>query len=182
MKLFDYIPIPGYEDSYAINKNGTVLSIERFVPDSGRGGRIYKERILRQRKDKDGYMKVTLSKNGKLKEWMVHRLVALTFISNPKNYPCINHKGENKENNYVDNLEWCTVQYNNIYSDRVSRVANKRKKKIAKYDLNGNLICIYNSIKDAILDISGYKSNLIRCCKGKANSYKNYIWKYYEIV
>lgn len=87
-----------------------------------------------------------------------------------------------KENNYVNNLEWCTVQYNNIYSDRVSRVANKRKKKIAKYDLNGNLICIYNSIKDAILDISGYKSNLIRCCKGKANSYKNYIWKYYEIV
>lgn len=58
-----------------------------------------------------------LYKNGKAKKIKMHRLVAETFIPNPNNYPCVNHKDENKLNNCVDNLEWCTYSYNNSYNN-----------------------------------------------------------------
>jgi hypothetical protein len=55
------------------------------------------------------------SKNGKAKRESVHRLVALTFIENPNNYPCVNHKDETRTNNNVENLEWCSHKYNSNY-------------------------------------------------------------------
>ena len=66
-------------------------------------------------------MKVYLSKNGKTKAEYVHRLVALAFIPNPDNKPQVNHKDENKQNNYVDNLEWATCKENVNYGTRSTR-------------------------------------------------------------
>ena len=71
--------------------------------------RIVKEKFLKKYEDKDGYIKVSLNKNAKSKAYAVHRLIAGAFIPNPNNYPCINHKDENKQNNKLENLEWCTV-------------------------------------------------------------------------
>ena len=64
---------------------------------------------------------------GKSKKALVHRLVAEAFLENPENLPCINHKDENKLNNCVDNLEWCTIAYNNCYGDRLKRVSEANK-------------------------------------------------------
>lgn len=83
--------------------------------------------VLKLRVDKDGYYRVMIKKDKKDKLFGVHRLVALTFISNPNNYPCVNHKDENKQNNCVDNLEWCTVQYNDTYGTARQRAAEKTR-------------------------------------------------------
>lgn len=109
--------IPGYEGSYQVSNRGRVKSLLR--------NRI---RILKPRKRSRGmkYLNVALFTNGKRKEESIHRLVALAFLPNPNNYPVINHKDENPGNNHVDNLEWCTVEYNYKYSEK-TRLKNLRK-------------------------------------------------------
>lgn len=94
--------IPGWEGLYSATTDGRIYS-ER--------NKIYLKPFL----DKDGYYTVNLSKNGKAKTYRVHRLVAQTFLENPNDLPCINHKDENRINNCVKNLEFCTIEYNNQY-------------------------------------------------------------------
>lgn len=60
----------------------------------------------------------------------IHRLVAEAYIPNPNEYPCVNHKNEVKTDNYINNLEWCTIAYNNIYGDRAIKVGAKTRKKV----------------------------------------------------
>ena len=75
----------------------------------------------------NNYTHITLSKNNKLKAYLLHRLVAEAFIPNPENKPCINHKDCNRQNNRADNLEWCTQKENIQYMDKLKRrVANKK--------------------------------------------------------
>jgi hypothetical protein len=75
----------------------------------------------------NNYTYITLSKNNKLKAYLLHRLVAEAFIPNPENKPCINHKDCNRQNNRTDNLEWCTQKENIQYMDKLKRrVANKK--------------------------------------------------------
>lgn len=96
-----YVKIEDYPN-YEVSNLGNV----RRIRD---GHQMYKE------KSKAGYLRVGLSKNGKYTHLLVHRLVAKAFIPNENNYPQVNHIDENKENNRVDNLEWCTASYNARY-------------------------------------------------------------------
>lgn len=177
----EWYDIIGYEGLYQINTNGVVKSLERFNKDSGRCGRFYKERILKICTDKYGYLQVVLYKNGKSKTFKIHKLVANQFIPNPLKLTSINHIDENKLNNNVCNLEWCTTKYNNNYNNRQLKIAEKRKKKVAKYDKYNNIISIYNSVTEAANSIKGYKGYIIKCCKGSQEFYKNFKWRYYEI-
>lgn len=93
--------IEGYEGKYQVSNTGEVKSLNY----RGSG----KTKLLRQTADKDGYKCVIFCKNGKVKGYKVHRLVAIAFIPNPNSLPIINHKDEDKTNNCVDNLEWCDV-------------------------------------------------------------------------
>lgn len=98
--------IAGYEGLYEVSNKGRVRS-----------------KTLRLRSPsytKDGYHKLNLSNKGKCTTHQVHRLVALAFLPNPLGLPHVNHKDEDKENNDVSNLEWCTAQYNSVYSHGVS--------------------------------------------------------------
>ena len=121
--------IKGYEDLYQISNYGEVKSLEKKAGFSTR-----KEKILKQHLDKDGYVKVYLCKNNKVKFLSVHRLIAEAFIPNPNNFPQINHKDENKQNNKIENLEWCTCKYNINYGTRTKRqketIKNERSNKI----------------------------------------------------
>lgn len=116
--------IKGYEGIYQVSNLGNVRSLDRYVRN-GQGLRLIKSRLLKLKAYED-YIMVTLSHKNVHKQCCVHRLVAETFINNPNNYPCINHKDCNKLNNNVENLEWCTYQYNNIYGDRLEKTAKTK--------------------------------------------------------
>ena len=98
-------PIKGYEGLYEVSNKGRVKSFSRKEPF-----------ILKYNVTEDGYYRVCLYKNTKYKKHLVHRLVAQAFIENPMNLEMINHKDEDKTNNCVENLEWCTHSYNQKYS------------------------------------------------------------------
>ena len=95
----------GYEGLYKIDKDGNIYSLPRK-------GTVKHIRKISQNKNKFGYMQVVLIKDNKMKTYLVHRLVAIAFIPNLDNLPQVNHKDGNKQNNVVDNLEWCSVSYN----------------------------------------------------------------------
>lgn len=105
-------PIPGYENFYEASNLGRIKSLEekRFMPVNNTYA-TYKERIIRQSKTIDGYLKVTLSKKNK-KCFLSHRLIGLTFIDNPQNKPEINHKKGIKSDNRCWMLEWCNPNEN----------------------------------------------------------------------
>ena len=120
--------IRGYGGMYQVSSHGRVRSLDRVVERKGRGTLFIKGRILTQSDDTHGYMKVNLTKHDKKRTFKVHRLVAIHFLDNPNNLPCVNHKDENKLNNNVDNLEWCTKAYNNSYGTKAKRQSETRKK------------------------------------------------------
>lgn len=116
--------IKNYEGLYKISNLGRVKSLPKYA------GRSYrKEKILKTYLDKNGYVKVILCKNNKTRFLSIHRLLAEAFIPNPNDYPQINHKDENKQNNSLNNLEWCTCKYNINYGTRTKRDVEKRKMK-----------------------------------------------------
>lgn len=98
-------------DNYEISNYGRVRSIQRKTSDE----RNIKEKILSPYTDWNGYLKVRLYNNNGSKKFFVHRLVAFHFLKNINNYEQINHKDENKKNNCVENLEWCSRKYNMNY-------------------------------------------------------------------
>ena len=118
-------PIKGYENLYEISSRGRIKSVDRYV--KGRYGnlRFQKGGIRKTTCNSRGYPAIALCKDGKYKMFNIHRLVAKAFIPNPDNLPEINHKDENKENNCVDNLEWCTRKYNMNYGTTQYRIHNK---------------------------------------------------------
>ena len=159
--------IEGYEGLYQVSNLGRVKSLR----DKNNKKR---ELILKPKTMRNGYLKVDLCKNGKQKTFTVHRLVATVFISNPKNFPVVNHKDENKLNNNISNLEWCTVLYNNCYGTRLKKV---------KCITTGE---IFNSISKASKKYKCSPSHIVENCKGKIKSCgklpdgKKLIWKYYK--
>lgn len=155
-------PVKHYEGFYEVSNYGRVKSIERdvFMYD-GTKSRHVKEHFVPHHDNGKGYLYVILYKNNVSKREYVHRIVAMAFIPNPDNLPQVNHKDEDKQNNYVDNLEWCTCKYNNNYGNHISNMVNTcrengtydRFSKIMKEN-NPNarkVICdgiIFNTIKD----------------------------------
>lgn len=115
-----------YTGHYKINKLGDVYSYKS-------------NRLLSKCKDKDGYCRAMLSKDGKIKTFKVHRLVAFMFIATTdKTKQMVNHRDENKENNHVSNLEWCTVSENNNYGTRQQRVHKQRRKTMSTEEWKQN--------------------------------------------
>jgi hypothetical protein len=108
--------IEGYEGLYEISDVGQVRSLDKIIPYPNGSKRLYKGKIIKPAIH-NGYYAVTLHKNGFKKTLKIHRLVATHFIPNPQNLPCVNHKDENKLNNHVENLEWCTIKYNSNYGN-----------------------------------------------------------------
>ena len=101
-------PVPGYEGLYEASTLGNIRN-------------AINGRVLRQSNHRQGYKLVGLHKDKKLKTHTVHRLIAKAFIENPNGYNEVNHKDENKANNNIENLEWCTRMYNVHYGTGLAR-------------------------------------------------------------
>ena len=166
----EWKPIPGYEGKYEISNWGRVKSYK--LDSNGK--------ILAPARYRNGYYFVSLSKDGKRKNCTIHRIVATAFIPNPDNLPEVNHKDENKRNNYLGNLEWCDHSYNNSYGTKNQRTAEKLGKPVVQLDKQGNFITEHKSIREASRVTSIAPINICRCCKHK-DGYKSrggFIWIY----
>lgn len=131
---------------------GNVKFLDRWVEYKNGYKRFYKEELKKPRL-KNGYQFVRLSKEGKHTEISVHRLVLQTFKpnQNPELYTQINHIDENKENNKLDNLEWCTAEENNNHGTRKERATKTRRLHFVptvQLDLKGNIINVYYQKED----------------------------------
>jgi hypothetical protein len=175
--------IPNYEGLYQVSNLGRVKVLDRDV-NSGiknninvkRKGKILKQYV------KNGYLQVTLTVNNKRKYINVHRLVAQAFIPNPNNLPQVNHKDENKQNNYVENLEWCSAKYNCNYGSRNKRIYNVtsfKKIGVNVYDKNYILIKTFGSISEAMKETHHSYKTIINFCKD-INKDQDFIWRYAE--
>ena len=163
-----------YEGLYKVSNLGRILSLN--YKNTG------KAELMTPVERKDGYSVVGLWKNRKSKTCLVHRLVAQTFLPNPDNLPEINHIDENKENNRVENLEWCTSEYNNNYGTRNERAAKantngKCSKKVLQFTLDGIFIREWPSTNEC--GRNGFNQTKVSaCCRGERKTHKGYIWKY----
>lgn len=170
--------VVGYEGIYQVSNMGNVRSLHY--------GRC-KLRVLR--KNRNGYLAVDLCKNYKIQNFRVHRLVALAFIPNPNNYGDVNHKNEDKTDNRVENLEWCTRKYNNNYGTRNNRHSAtvkgnrfSKRRSVIECDVNGNFIAEYESIAAAARS-KGISTSTIGSCLSHRKYSKTAggsIWKYKE--
>ena len=180
--------IKDYEDYYQISNLGNVRS-KTHIRKNGKDEKhicVSNGKILNPGKDSNGYSVVVFSKNGKTKSYRIHRLVAQTFIPNPNNYRCVNHKDENKQNNNLNNLEWCNHIYNNNYGTKKERLKLSQQKRVGKkvnqYDLKGNFIRQWNCIMEAERYLKRKRANvnICACCRNKQKTAFGYIWRYGE--
>ena len=143
--------IPNYENKYAATEDGRIYSYR-------------KKDFLKPWLSAKGYLSVELYKNGRGKKFLVHRLIAETFLDNPNELPQVNHIDEDKTNNCVSNLEYCDNKYNNIYS---------HGKKIQCVETG----IIYDSITEAAQAINRSPNGICSCLNGKQNVCAGYHWK-----
>lgn len=173
--------IKGYENLYQVSNTGKIKSLERYGNSKSNGKFLIKEKIRKTTTTTAGYEYVVLANNGKNKTILVHRLVAETFIPNPENKKCVNHKDENKSNNNVENLEWCDYEYNNTYKDiHLRRNTDNVVRKIIQYDLDMREIKRWDSVCAAAKFYNAASTNIIKCCKGERTHCCGFKWRYYE--
>jgi len=191
--------IKGFEGKYQVSNLGNVRSL-RF-----RNQNFSKD--LTQKINNKGYKVVNLTDNSKNKPALVHRLVAMAFVDNPNNYPIVNHKDENPQNNHADNLEWCTYSYNTSYSmnihperkrinaDNLEKYSPRNKKgvphkfrnQVAILDDNNNIIKVYDNAVTAASILGLHTCNVTEVCKankkrqiGKKRRTGGYIFEFLE--
>ena len=164
--------IPDTDGKYLISTAGEVMAISRRVK-FGNVFRWTKTNIRTARKKENGYLELEILG----KHHYIHRLVAEAFIPNPYNFPCINHKDENKENNSVENLEWCDYSYNTNYGTRTKRAKEKQfgdRFVVINLDTGD----VYQTQKDASRATGIHNDSISRVCKGKSKTAGGYRWRY----
>lgn len=138
-----FFPIKWLNCYYEITEAGIVRSVDRNVKTKSGWSLSFKGKTIKPRKTEQGYLFVGLSSPNtkKQKNFKIHRLVATMFIPNPENKPCVNHKDGNRQNNHVDNLEWCTIAENNKHMydvlGRMGPTGKLSKESVADIYLNG---------------------------------------------
>lgn len=175
--------IEDYPD-YEISTNGNIRSIDRDYVDAR--GRLYRKKgqpIKQQIQITKGnytQVMVTLLKNHEYHRLIVARLVAKTFIPNPNNYPQVNHIDENSTNNCINNLEWCTCQYNITYGTYLERRSKNKSRSIDVYDIDNNFIETLPSGIEVSKKYNVSRGSISSVCNGNRKSAKGFIFKFHS--
>lgn len=202
--MTEFKVIPNTNGAYSISPDGQVLSNARLIkrPKYASGDYYVKDRILKWAINNKGYAYVDLRINKKTCRQLVHRLVALTYIPNPKNLPLVNHKDFDPLNNKIENLEWCTASENIQYSAKQGHYSHMSEAKIKsstaprtwlyhpvdQYDINGSYIQSFDSTHNAanyllregkLTNVHSGSGNIIAVCKGRKHTCGGYKWKYH---
>lgn len=154
--------VEGYEGLYEVSNLGRIR----------RDGMV----LSANRNPKSGYLSVQLCKDGKLKRLYIHRLVATAFIQNPQGFRCVNHKDEIKQNNCVENLEWCTQKYNNRYGKNAPAFA--REKPVVQKDDSGTIIRFWKCATEVERVLGIKHQHISHCCIGTREHCGGYRWEY----
>ena len=184
--------IQGYEGLYQVSNMGNVRSCDRTAFTTLRDKKypfLKWGKVLKPIIDKKGYAYVRLDSNGVAKKKSIHRLVATAFCKKKHEEDiCVNHKNETPSDNRAENLEWCTHKYNSTYGTAIQRRVATTKarrskcKPIRQFDLQGNLIKEYPSIKE-MAEETGFKSSTVcmslKSYRGKYDAY-GYHWEYVQ--
>jgi hypothetical protein len=154
--------IEGFEGIYQVSNMGRVRSLDR---EDAQGHRI-KGTVLVGGSSGRGYRKIALCRDGDIEYKLIHRLVATAFLDNPDNFPQVNHKDENKTNNVLSNLEWCSALYNNMYGTRNKRVAKANECPVYVVTSSGHHY-FFGSAKKASELLGLNQSHVSECLRGK---------------
>lgn len=174
--------IEGFEGFYQVSTKGRVRSLDCTFPTKRADGTIYnhrvKGRMINPTDDTFGYRQVTLRKDHKKSvTFRVHRLVAEAFIPNPDNLPIINHKDESRDNNNVENLEWCDYKYNLNYGTCIERSMTKRSKRVEQLTIDGQHVAFFPSIRAAARAINGNFGDLQKAVHEHHRISYGYHWR-----
>ena len=169
-RVEEWKDIEGYEGLYQVSNLGRVKSLNYLHTG--------KEQILKNRLQNNNYLFVYLCKNSIKKNCSVHRLVAKAFLENPNNYPCVNHIDEDKTNNNINNLEWCTHKHNINHGTHNQRSVENRS--IFIYCLETDKI--YNSLKQSSEELNIHHQHISMVLKSRSKQAKGYTFRYAKYV
>lgn len=184
-----WIDIEGYEGIYKMTIDGDVMSMPktRQNPRYKNLTCLYKAKILKPYNRK-GYLVVRLySEQGVATDFLIHRLIATHFISNPEKKPQINHINGIRNDNRIENLEWVTCKENIVHCFRVLGKKNKKSsehyysKKVFQYSLAGYFIAEYPSVSDVMKE-TGLNKCIYECCAGAMKKAYGFIWSYEKSI
>ena len=171
-----WLPIEGYENLYEVSNLGRVRRLESVVNGKAGSKRKVPGKILKPRANKNGYLMIRLSKNSIYRPCYLHRLVSSAFIPNPDKKFQVNHLDEDKTNNTVENLEWCTAKENVNYGTRNKRTAEKLQKPVLCVELNQ----IFPSLNEAARQLGLSKGNISNVLAGRYKTTGGYHFEYAE--
>lgn len=155
----------GFDGLYQVSSHGNIRNAKN-------------KQCLKQSKQRNGYLYVTLRKNGNQYHSLMHRIVALSFIENETGHAEINHINEDKEDNRVSNLEWCDHRYNINYGTGHLRSAQKQGRKVRQLTLDGEIIKEYSSVREAARIMNRNHKDIYNVCNGYRKSSCGFKWEY----
>lgn len=154
---------------------GNVRTVDRVVVRKDGRKQFVKGRVLKQQRNKNGYMYVGFRANGKAVYLRVHRVIAMCFLPNPNNYPQVNHKDCNPSNNTVSNLEWCTASYNCQYREKYGVSATEaRWNRIIAVNLKTLEVNLFPSQMEAARRLGANHGHINSVLIGRLNKHHGY--------
>lgn len=164
--------IEDYKGLYQVSNLGRVRSLERIDAL----GRRRKGKVLADKHNNRGYHTIALCRDGNIEYKLIHRLVATAFLNNPNNLPQVNHKDENKANNAVSNLEWCTSEYNLNYGTRNERLSKAEGRPVYVIANSGHRY-FFRSVRMASELLGLDRGAMRRCLRGKVKHHHGYTFE-----